>query len=127
MLAVGSLAPVSCAERPPVPERTAVAASTPPMKLEKSGERWVIVMSAPTPGYQIHEDFALAALGRYEVFVTVRTPNPQFIVPQVVVEQRLLTSAATKQPVEIFARVVEFDAEAAPGEGDAYGPVNVGP
>jgi len=78
-----------------------------------------LVFTAPTPGWGVVIDRTTETPGAQRVFATIRRPNPQFIYPQVLVEQRVATSVPRDQPVEVFVRVLEFDARAS----GAYSPV----
>lgn len=111
--------PAGCYSSRPMPTRTDAPVTSPTMTIQPSGDRWEIIVAAPTPGWQIRRDFLLDALGYREQFLTLRTPNPQFMTPQVVVEQRILTEARTDQPLQVLVRIEPFTE---PDPDRPYGP-----
>ena len=98
----------------------------PPLALEAAGDRHVIRMTAPTPGYQLTFDRSERTPGPTRVFATIRRPDPAFVYPTVVVDQRVASDVRIDQPVVIFARIIDHDAStrAAPYERVAIPPAD---
>lgn len=98
----------------------------PPLALEAAGDRHVIWMTAPTPGYQLTFDRSERTAGPTRVFATIRRPDPAFVYPTVVVDQRVASDVRISQPVEVYARLIDHDAStrAAPYERVAIPPAD---
>lgn len=98
----------------------------PPMVLDSSGRTHVANVRLASPGWTLERDGTERGPEGQRVFVTVRTPNPEFLYPQQIVEQALTTEVRSTEPVQVYARVVEYGvkssskayglAAAAPGE-----------
>jgi len=91
----------------------------PEVRLDSSGRRHIVVLTAPNPGWSIELDRVRGRQGVDEVFVTVRRPNPEFLYTQQVVEKRISTGVRSDQPVLINARTLDF----ANTNGAPYAPV----
>ena len=76
------------------------------MALDASGPQHVVVIEAPTPGWVATLDRVAEQFRHNAVFLTLRRPNPGFLYPQVIVEQRVATTAPSGAPVKVYARVL---------------------
>lgn len=79
----------------------------PRVSADTSSEHYVLVMTAPTAGWEFTFDQAKPALGFTEVYVTARTPNPAYMHAQAEVQQRIGTSVETTAPIRAFVRAVD--------------------
>lgn len=84
----------------------------PPLTLEVGPSTHEVIFTAPSPGWTISLDRSLDRFERRELFVTIRRPNPAYAYAQVVVEQRLATNAPSTTQTALYARVIDFTAEA---------------
>lgn len=82
----------------------------PAVGLDSAGEYHSIVVQSPSPGYTVTLERVEENRGYDEAFVTIRMPNPRFSFPQMVVEQRALTSVRTGRALRVNARLLGFDA-----------------
>ncbi len=108
---------VGCASGPSIDASTPYQG--PGLRVDSQPKVHHLVFTAPSPGWGVVIDRTTETPGGERVFATIRRPNPRFIYPQVVVEQRIATSVAREHPIEVFVRELEFDAE---GSG-AYSPL----
>lgn len=109
---LGTCTYIGCSSAPPAFEATSEPHDAPPLRLDASEGDTLLVMQAPTPGWQITLEGVREALGRQDVFVTIRRPSPLFMYPQMVVDQRLGTSVPPGKKLAAFVRVLPFDAKA---------------
>ncbi len=100
-----------CASPVRPPERTSDAYQGPAISIDSSGSEHVIVVQAPTAGWDIRLDRLLDGPGYTEVFVTLRMPNPLFVNAQVMVTHRLASNVATTVNCRVLARVKAHDDE----------------
>jgi hypothetical protein len=92
-----------------------------------------LVLTAPTGGWAVALDQTRETRHGFDLFVAVTRPSSQFVYPQVVVEQNLLTPVRADRPVRVFARLTPhgvkpsgsyglvldtYDREAIDGQGD---------
>ncbi|MCC6662068.1 MAG: hypothetical protein IT437_14425 [Phycisphaerales bacterium] len=97
-----------CGSRPgPVVEQ-ADAYRGPSVSIDSTGPLHVIILTAPTAGWEVSFDQARQALGDTEVYVTARSPNPAYMYAQSQVAQRVGTSVDSKRPVRALVRVVPY-------------------
>lgn len=83
----------------------------PPMTLEASGAKHLIVVRANSGGWSVHLDKEeIQPLGK-RVYITVRRPDPAFIHTQALVDHRVLTDVPSSTPLEIVARVLDHGAK----------------
>ncbi len=100
-----------CASPVRPPERTSDAYQGPTISVDSAGTEHIIVVQAPTGGWDIRLDRLLDGPGYTEAFVTLRKPNPLFVNAQVVVTHRLASKIGTTVPCRILARVKDYDDE----------------
>lgn len=80
----------------------------PPITLETFETRHLVLVEAPTPGWQATITRTHRGLDIDDVFITLRRPDPGVLYPQVIVQQQLLTNVLTTRPVRVYARVLDF-------------------
>lgn len=80
----------------------------PRVGVESAGDWHVVVGEMPTPGWEFILDRTKPAPDASRVFLSMRRPNPMAVYPMVIVEQRVVTPVRASEPIEAFARVVEF-------------------
>lgn len=87
----------------------------PPLSSAIIAGEHVVVIQSPSPGWTVTLDRVEEALGRRDVMLTLREPNPAYLYPQVVVEQRVSTRVPLRIPIRVLMRVTDFE-----GKGGAY-------
>lgn len=97
---------IGCTGRPALPATSSDPYVGPPLALDSSGPEHMVVIQAPTPGWVATLDRVAEQHRHQAVFITVRRPNPAFLYPQVIVEQRVATTIPTTGPVRVYARVL---------------------
>lgn len=107
LLAAGLL--IGCASSTPAFDVASEAYDGPSLRIEPTDVGNVIVMVAPTPGWQITLDAVRENVGKQDVFVTIRRPSALFNYPERSVEQRLATMVTTTTPLATYVRVLPFD------------------
>jgi hypothetical protein len=100
------LGEIGCTSRPALPETSSDRYLGPPMALDTSAAQHMVVLQAPTPGWVATLDRVAEQYRHQAVFVTLRRPNPGFLYPQVIVEQRVATTVPSASPVKVYARVL---------------------
>ncbi len=108
LLAAGLL--IGCASSTPAFDVESEAYDGPSLRIEPTDVGNVVVMTAPTPGWQITLDAVRENVGKQDVFVTIRRPSALFNYPERRVEQRLATMVTTTTPLATYVRVLPFDA-----------------
>ena len=81
----------------------------PPLSVGQVGDEHLVVLTAPTAGWTFSLDEVRSRMGGKDVFVTVRRPNPAYLHPQAVVEQNLGTRVPLSDPIDVYARVLDYD------------------
>ncbi len=99
---------IGCQSSPTAPTAGGGSYAGPDITLDSSGRVHVAVVLAPSPGWTITLDRTTAAFRRSRLFLTLRQPNPGVAYPAVMVTQRVAAEVRTTEPVDLFARVVEF-------------------
>jgi hypothetical protein len=103
---------IGCAGSAPAPEIASGRLTRPPVHLDSTGREHTVVVSSPTPGYEVTLTRVMKAYHRRDVYITIRRPTPLAAYPQMVVEQRIGTGIPSAEPIQVFARIVPFDAKA---------------
>lgn len=101
---------IGCHSAPPAPETASGEYAGPPLALEADQGMHVVVASSPTPGWTVSVDRVDERFGYQIIFVSLRRPNPVAAYAQVVVEQRVVTELPAAVTVQVFARVLAYDA-----------------
>lgn len=69
----------------------------------------VLTVLSPSPGWRVQADRSVRTRDGHDVYITLRRPDPQFLYPQVIVEQNLLTDVRTDSAIRVLARVLDHD------------------
>lgn len=72
---------------------------------------WTVVVENPSGGWVVSLDHLQEQVGRQEVFVSLRPPNPAFIVTPAVVRQRVLTPVRADSEMWVYVRRQNFRGE----------------
>lgn len=108
-VAAGSAIPVAgCASRSA--SRDEMAYTGPAVAVDSNGPQHIVVVSAPSAGWQVALDQVKPAVDATEVFVTLTRPNPAYMHAQQIVEQRLASTVQKRDPIRVLARIVDFGA-----------------
>lgn len=86
----------------------------PPLTLESTGPAHVLVLAAPSGGYALTIDRVLERSKSYDLFATVRTPDPRFVHTQAAVTLRALSPLASTERIRVCARVLPAGSEEDP-------------
>lgn len=78
----------------------------PEMRLEDGARDQVVVVDAPSPGWDVAYDHSRVGPGYSELFVTMRRPDPRFFYPQVMVQQHIATDVANGTDAKVYARTL---------------------
>ena len=78
----------------------------PPLSVDSSGPSHVLVLDAPSGGYTLTIDRVLERSKSYDIFATVRTPDPRFFYTQSTVKLRALVPLASTERVRVCARTL---------------------
>lgn len=81
----------------------------PDLTIDSSGSTHAVVIQAPTPGYTVSLDAVRDRLGGREALISIRRPDPRFVVPQMIVTQRIGTNVVSATPLDVFVRQLPFD------------------
>lgn len=81
----------------------------PAATIDSAGRTHAIVIQAPTPGHMVSLDTTQDRLGGREALVTIRRPDPRYLVPQMIVEQRIGTDVPSSTPLDLFIRMIPHD------------------
>ncbi len=100
---------IGCSSDSALPVVASEAYRGPAISLDSGGNFHVIVVQSPSPGYSVLLERVEESRGYDEAFVTIRTPNPRFSFPQVIVEQRALTNVRSTRPLRVNARLMNFE------------------
>ena len=99
---------IGCQSSPTTPTVGGDPYVGPDITLDSSGRVHVAAVLAPSPGWTITLDRTTEGFGRSRLFLTLRQPSPGLAYPAVMVTQRVAAEVRTTEPVDLFARVVEF-------------------
>lgn len=105
-----ALALAGCASRH-VPDVGDGRYDGPPLALESAGPSHVLVLEAPSGGYTLTIDRVLERSKSFDLFATIRTPDPRFVHTQAVVTLRALAPLASTERVRVCARVLPAGSE----------------
>lgn len=100
-----------CASPPPAPStpEAGLAYAGPALTLDSTGRLHVVRAEAPSPGWSMNVDYVVDSPAGFDVFFSLRSPNPAFVYPQVMVTQNLSTGVESDKRIRLFARVVPWD------------------
>ncbi|MEZ6235424.1 MAG: hypothetical protein R3B68_14655 [Phycisphaerales bacterium] len=110
--AVASLACVlalpACSSGLPVTTRDR-AFDGPTIAIDSTGPEHTVIVTAPTAGYLVSLDDVRDRMGGREALISIRPPDPRFVVAQVLTEHRVGSDVASTTPLDVFARVLPRD------------------
>lgn len=109
ILAALLLALIGCQSRPSLPDTTVDPYRGPGLTLDSQKPEYDVVVQAPTPGWVISLDRVAEQYRHHAVFISLRRPNPGFLYPQVIVEQRVATTVPSTTPIKVYARTLDPD------------------
>lgn len=78
----------------------------PAMRMTEVGGLKVVEVQSPSPGWRVAFNRSRPALNTREVMVTLHRPDPQFVYPQVIVDQNIVTDVPAGTPTTLFARIL---------------------
>ena len=107
--AAALLAQIGCSSRPSLPEVSSEPYQGPALALDSSQPEYAVVIQAPTPGWVVSLDRVAEQYRHHAVFVSLRRPNPGFLYPQAIVEQRVATPVPVRGAVRVYARILAAD------------------
>lgn len=87
----------------------------PRITIESAGDWHVVEGEMPSPGWEVVLDRTRPSPDAERVFLSLRRPNPVAVYPMVIVVQRVVTPVRSSEPIEAFARVVEYADKKPPG------------
>lgn len=99
--AIGVVLLPACSE----PGLTAEPYRGPQLSLRSFNDKHAAVMTAPSKGWRVQLDRTLPTIDGEDIYLTITRPDPQFVYPQVIVEQQVLTDLDATIPARIAARV----------------------
>jgi hypothetical protein len=108
VLAASSL--IGCQTSPSPPPTTGAAYIGPLLTLESGDKHHQVIASTPSAGWTFTFDRTELNDGRHDLFLTLRRPNPLFSYSSTPVEQRAASSVRSTVPVDVYARICDFDA-----------------
>lgn len=79
----------------------------PDIRLEPGTRDHVVVVTAPSPGWDVSFDHSQLGPEGHELFVSLRKPDPRFLYTQQIVEQRVVSDVEQSEPAAVFARTLE--------------------
>ena len=83
----------------------------PPLSVQTRSGQHVVVLTAPTSGWQFTLDATRQIYQRTNVFVTLVRPNPAWIFTEAQVEQEAATAVDPAQSIQVYARVLPYGTE----------------
>jgi hypothetical protein len=83
----------------------------PPLSVQTRSGQHVVVLTAPTSGWQFTNDATRQVYQRTNVFVTLVRPNPAWIFTEAQVEQEAATAIDPARSIQVFARVLPYGTE----------------
>jgi len=109
-LALGCLTlSIGCASQPTFPIAEHQPYAGPPVSVDSSGDEHVVVITAPTGGWQARYDGQARRFKGQRVFVTLLTPDPTQSHTQALVKHHVATPVDAQTPIDVYVRVLEFD------------------
>lgn len=83
----------------------------PPIAITAVRGNHTLKLTAPTGGWTFQLDETREDYGHRKVLVSVRRPNPSFMVSQALTEHHLMLPVPANVPIRVYARVLPHDAE----------------
>lgn len=100
---------IGCAASPSPPPTTSNPYSGPSLRLQTIVGVHEVVATTPTGGWTLTFDRSELNDGRHDIFVTLRRPNPLFSYSSEPLEQRAASNVDQTIPVDVYARICDFD------------------
>lgn len=83
----------------------------PALTVESTSAHHTIAMTAPSAGWTMAFDRSHKYFDRTEVFITISRPDPAFLHAQSEVQLFLDSTIETREPIAVFARIVDHGAK----------------
>lgn len=103
---------IGCASAPPPPSVLPTQFATFPARVIPSMGMHIAEFQCPTPGFQASLTRSLDEHLGKGVFITIRQPDPGVNYPQRVVTQQVATDVPTTLTLNVYARLLPYDAPA---------------
>lgn len=101
------LALIGCAGGTPPPTIDDAPYAGPQTTLDSQGPEHVAVFRAPTAGFSPSLDQADLGFRTRVAYVTIRRPDPAFVYPQAVVDQRVSLGVDSREPIRLYVRLID--------------------
>ena len=108
LLLVTSVRIIGCGSTQGPPPPSDAAFQGPPVSIEQANAKHIVVVQAPSAGWTIERDATQEQQKRWDVYITLREPDPRFMYTQQVVSLRVATDVRAAEAIRILARVVPF-------------------
>lgn len=103
---------IGCASAPPPPSVLPAGFAAFPARIVPNLGLHVVEFQCPSPGYQAFLTRSLDEHMGKGVYITIRQPDPGVNYPQRVVTQQVATDVPTTLTLNVYARLIPFDAPA---------------
>lgn len=108
LLLVTSVRIIGCGSTQGPPPPSDAAFQGPPVSIEQANAKHIVVVQAPSAGWTIERDATQEQQKRWDVYITLREPDPRFMYTQQVVSLRVATDVRSAEAIRVLARVVPF-------------------
>lgn len=108
LLLVSSVQIIGCGSTQGPPPPSDAAFQGPPVSIEQANAEHIVVVQAPSAGWTIERDATQEQQKRWDVYITLREPDPRFMYTQAVVSLRVATDVRAAEAIRVLARVVPF-------------------
>lgn len=108
LLLVTSVLIIGCGSTQGPPPPSDAAFQGPPVSIEQANAKHIVVVQAPCAGWTIERDATWEQQKRWDVYITLREPDPRFMYTQQVVSLRVATDVRAAESIRVLARVVPF-------------------
>ena len=108
LLLVTSVRIIGCGSTQGPPPPSDAAFQGPLVSIEQANAKHIVVVQAPSAGWTIERDATQEQQKRWDVYITLREPDPRFMYTQQVVSLRVATDVRAAEAIRVLARVVPF-------------------
>jgi len=108
LLLVTSVQIIGCGSTQGPPPPSDAAFQGPPVSIEQVNAKHIVVVQAPSAGWTVERDATQEQQKRWDVYITLREPDPRFMYTQAVVSLRVATDVRAAEAIRVLARVVPF-------------------
>lgn len=108
LLLVTSVLIIGCGSTQGPPPPSDAAFQGPLVSIEQANAKHIVVVQAPSAGWTIERDATQEQQKRWDVYITLREPDPRFMYTQQVVSLRVATDVRAAEAIRVLARVVPF-------------------